>query len=73
MFAKILADRVASYLPTGVGVAVDLFDYGTKLGVAIRMADGQRRHAVKVKIERDDLTRAADEGAMALKDWLADA
>jgi hypothetical protein len=73
MFTKILADRVARNLPANVGVAVELFDYGARLGVAIRTypeGPGQKRHAVMVLIERDDLTMAADLAAEALSEWL---
>lgn len=76
MFSKIISDRVARNLPPNLGVAADLMDYGDKLGVAIRTypeGPGQRRHAVMVKIERDDLTKAADDAAEALREWLANA
>jgi hypothetical protein len=73
MLNKILAERVHRSMPAQVEIVrVEAFDFGNQLGVAICLADDAtgKRHAVKVKIEDGDLTKAADEAAEALKEWL---
>lgn len=76
MLNKILAERVHRKLPAVVEIVrVEPFDYGSALGVAVCLAlkpgqVRQQRHAVRVKIIDGDLTKAADEAAEALKEWL---
>jgi hypothetical protein len=69
MMEQIVAARVARNLPGTPTVKSAIMDWGTKLGVAIEFDDG-KRHGVRVKIERDDLTMAADLAAEALADWM---
>jgi hypothetical protein len=68
---QILAHRIRDKLETMAEIIVEPFDCGAQLGVAIKF-DEARRHAVRVKIEDNDLTKAADEAATALNDWLSD-
>lgn len=70
MLNKILAERVHRAMPPQVEIVrIEPIDFGHFLGVAVQLATG-KRHAVRVLIEDGDLTKAADEAAEALKDWL---
>jgi hypothetical protein len=69
MLDQILAARVARNIPPVANVRVMVLDYGSRLGVAVTLTGGGR-HAATVLIERDDLTKAADDAAEALRDWL---
>jgi hypothetical protein len=66
---QIIAARVARNIPPNCTVKVQLMDYAHRLGVAVELPDFTR-HAVMVLIERDDLTKAADEAAEALAEWM---
>jgi hypothetical protein len=69
---QIVANRVRRQLQHEVAaVMVEPFDYGNALGVAVKLADGTR-HAVRVKLEDDDLSAAADKAAAALVEWLSE-
>jgi hypothetical protein len=65
---QIIAARVLRGLPGNPRINTKLFDMGNQLGVAIE--HGGKRHGVRVKIERDDLTMAADLAAEALAEWM---
>jgi hypothetical protein len=70
--SAIIGRRIAGKLGPNVicNVICESFDYGSQLGAAVQLPDGTR-HAVRVRVENDDLTAAADLAAEGIADWLA--